>query len=277
MPEVRLGDGGWLHYEIHGREGGPTVVLLNGIMMATRSWVDHVPLLERHCRLVLLDFRDQGRSSRLEAVYGLGRHAEDLGALFDALGLTGVHLVGLSYGGEVAILFALAERARRPSSPRLRSLVLANVPMRTSAYLAAVGRAWETAAALGDGERFFQLGIPYVYSAHFYEREQAWLDSRQELFGKVLTPEWFEAFVRLSQAAREWRITPAELALIDLPTLLLGADEDAIAPLRDLHAMRDALPRAELLVLAQAGHGAFYERREELATAILGFVTKHAE
>jgi pimeloyl-ACP methyl ester carboxylesterase len=229
--------------------------------------------------LILVDFRDQGRSSRLAEGYDLHRHARDLEALFDALALESVHLMGLSYGGEVALLFAqrALSRAGRGQGPaRLRSLILANVPLRTSPYLAAVGRAWEIAAQLHDGSRFFELAIPSVYSAHFYEREGAWLEAHRELFGRVLTPEWFDALVRLSRAARDWSISFEELSRITLPTLLIGADEDHIAPLRDQQVLREHLPDAELLVLHQAGHGAFLERVDAFTTAILGFVTKHA-
>jgi len=267
MPEVTLSDGGTLHYEDHG--SGEPVVFLNGIMMATRTWVDHVALLQRHVRVVLVDFRDQGRSSRLEAGYDLTRHAADLEAFLDGLGLARAHVVGLSYGGEVALLHALEH------PERYRSLTLANVPLQTSKYLAAVGRAWETAADLHDGEKFFRLGIPYVYSSHFYEREQAWLDSREALFGKVLTPEYFEALIRLSRAAADFEVTPAQLRALDVPTLVLGADEDHIVPLRDLDVYYDNLPDVEMMVLRRAGHGAFYERKEELCTAVLGFVRKH--
>lgn len=268
MPEVKLADGGTLHYEEHGH--GEPVVILNGIMMATRSWVDHLPMLQPHLRVILVDFRDQGRSSPLEAGYDLTQHAADLEAFLEARGLDRVHVVGLSYGGEVALLHALDH------PERYQSLVLANVPLGTGSYLTAVGRAWETAAALHDGEQFFRLAIPYVYSSHFYERESAWLESREALFGKVLTPAYFEALGRLSRAAADFRVTPAQLQTLQVPTLLLGADEDAIAPLRDLDVFYENLPNAELLVLRRAGHGAFLERKREFCTAVLGFVQKHA-
>lgn len=267
MPEVSLKDGGSLFYEIHG-EGEP-VLFLNGIMMATRSWVDYLPVLSPHLRLIFVDFRDQGRSSRLAEGYDLRRHAADLVELLDALALPRVHVMGLSYGGEVALLFALE------NLQRLKTLILANVPPRTSSHLTAIGKAWEVAAELEDGERFFQLAIPFIYSAHFYEREAESLASRQELFGKVLTREWFEGLVRLSRAAADFEITPEELRRVDVPVLLLGADEDLISPVRDMEVFREHLPRSELLILHRAGHGAFLEQIPEFTTALLGFVLKH--
>jgi pimeloyl-ACP methyl ester carboxylesterase len=267
MPEVALKDGGKLFYETHGT--GEPVLFLNGIMMATRSWDDHVQALSGHIRLILVDFRDQGRSSRLDRDYDLGLHVFDLVELLDALGLDRVHLMGLSYGGEVATLFALEH------ADRLRSLILSNVPLRTSNYLAALGDAWTAAAELGDGDRFFKLAIPHVYSAHFYERELEWLETRRRWFGRAATREWFDGLVRLCKAAARYEMSPDRLRTIGVPTLLIGADEDLIAPLRDLDVFRESIPRCEMVVLRHAGHGAFQERCAELCTVLLGFVRKH--
>jgi pimeloyl-ACP methyl ester carboxylesterase len=260
-------DGARLYYEVHG-EGEP-LLLLNGIMMSTPSWAGFVPVLARRHRLILLDFRDQGRSSTMAGGYDLGVHVDDVRALLDALGVDRVHLLGLSYGGQVALRLALR------SGDRLRSLILANVPHAVSNHLRAIGRAWEEAAALHDGERFFTLGIPFVYSAAFYESSLDVLERRQQMFKELLTPEWFEGLVRLSRSAASFRVTPDELRSIATPTLLIGADEDLIAPVRAMEALQDAIPGCELVVIHRAGHGAFLERMNEFATLVIGFATKH--
>ncbi|KAB2886711.1 MAG: alpha/beta hydrolase, partial [Kofleriaceae bacterium] len=83
--ELQLSDGGTLYYEVHGDRGAP-LVFLNGAMSTTVAWAALVPLVSRHHRLVLVDFRDQGRSSRLPAGYPATRHCADLIELFDHLG-----------------------------------------------------------------------------------------------------------------------------------------------------------------------------------------------
>jgi pimeloyl-ACP methyl ester carboxylesterase len=245
------------------------VFFLNGIMMNCMSWAEFVPSFSKSFQLILLDFRDQGRSSKLMGPYDLDRHASDMVELLDALGFDQVHVMGLSYGGQVALRFALHQQER------LRSLILANVVRGVSNHLRAIGQAWERAAELGDGERFFQLAIPFIYSSSFYDRSHEYLQQRQELFKSLLTEEWFESLIRLNRSVDGYAVSLEELGTISVPTLLIGADDDMIAPLGDIDEMYEALPESELIVLHKAGHGAFLERKEEFATAVVGFVAKH--
>ena len=94
-----------LYYEVHG-EGKP-LVLLNGIMMNTMSWAEHIPDLKDHYQVITYDMRDQGQSSRLEEGYRIDVHAEDLKKLLDHLGLRTANILGVSYGGQVALIFSL--------------------------------------------------------------------------------------------------------------------------------------------------------------------------
>ncbi|HHF08659.1 MAG TPA: alpha/beta fold hydrolase, partial [Kosmotoga arenicorallina] len=76
-----------LYYELHGEEGRPVVVLLNGIMMSTLSWHGHLPDLTRFFRVLLMDFRDQGKSSKMRKNYDISTHAKDLNALLEHLNI----------------------------------------------------------------------------------------------------------------------------------------------------------------------------------------------
>jgi pimeloyl-ACP methyl ester carboxylesterase len=67
MALLNLKDGGSIYYEIHG--DGEPLILLNGLMMNTLSWMDFIPQLADKFKLILFDFRDQGRSSKLTEGY----------------------------------------------------------------------------------------------------------------------------------------------------------------------------------------------------------------
>ena len=112
-----------VHYEVHGTEGTP-IVLLNGIMMSTVSWRPFLPAMTRQNRGVLVDFFDQGNSARIEAGYDHGIQVELLDAVLAAvaqqLSVERFAIMGISYGGEIAIQYALAH------PERVGRLVLAN-------------------------------------------------------------------------------------------------------------------------------------------------------
>jgi len=268
MPFLKTGDGAKLYYESHGR--GEPVVFLNGIMMNTVSWTDYVPRLAELFRLVVFDFRDQGKSSPMDKEYGIDRQVADVLSLLDHLEIDRAHVMGLSYGGEVALKFAVAR------GDRLKSLILANTVPSISAHLGAIGRIWETAAGLNNGDVFFQLSMPWVYSRHFYESFPGWLTQRQELFRKHLTRTWFECFMRLSRSQIGFRVSPEEMRTIAVPTLLIGSDEDFITPADGMEILHDNIKGSEFFVLKKAGHGAFQEKMEEFLTLIMGFILKQS-
>ena len=86
-----------LYYEIHG--DGPPLVLVMGIGYDSSLWtLQQVPELSTRFRVVLLDNRDSGRSSRADHAYTIADMADDVAGLLDALDIHRTHLLGLSMG-----------------------------------------------------------------------------------------------------------------------------------------------------------------------------------
>jgi len=268
MPFLNLKDGAKIYYEVHG-EGEP-VIFLHGIMMSTLSWLAFIPELSKRFKLILVDFRDQGQSSRMKEEYGQDIHVGDIVSLLDELHIPRVHMMGLSYGGQVALRFALQQQKR------IKSFCLFNTPNLVTNHLREIGKAWETAAELNDGARFFQLAVPFIYSEPFYEKNLDFLMERQKMFKSLLTREWFEGFIRLSRSVRDYSISRDELKTIRVPTLLVGADQDIIISPRSMKDIHENIPNCEFIMIPNAGHGAFLERMNEFLTILIGFVTKHS-
>jgi pimeloyl-ACP methyl ester carboxylesterase len=266
---LNLKDGGNLYYEVHG-EGEP-LIFMNGVMMNTMSWMDFIPQLSDKFKVIVFDFRDQGRSSKLAEGYDVDIHVEDTLALLDELKIDKVNMIGPSYGGEVSIKFALKYQNR------LKTLILPNTLSWVPNQLRAIGQGWEEAAQLNDGARFFKLVIPWVYSRHFYQSSLEWLNQRQQLFKAMLTKEWFDSFVRLSQSSRSYYISPEQLQTIKVPTLLIGADEDTVTPLDVMAVIYENIKGSEFVIMYKSGHGAVLERLNEFVTVICGFVFKHSK
>jgi len=268
MPYLDLKDGAKIYYEVHG-EGEP-VIFLHGIMMNTLSWLAFIPELSKRFRLILVDFRDQGQSSKMQEQYGQDIHVGDVVSLLDELNIPKVHIMGVSYGGQVALQFALQHQKR------IKSFCLFNTPNRVTNHLLEIGKAWETAAELNDGARFFQLAIPFIYSEPFYETNLGFLMERQKMFKSLLTKQWFEGFIRLSRSVKNYFISPEELKTIKVPTLLVGADLDIVVSQRSMKDIHENIPNCEFIMIPNAGHGAFLERMNEFLTILIGFVTKHS-
>jgi len=268
MPFLKTKDGAELYYEVHG-EGEP-IIFLNGIMMSTLSWAGLTPMASKKFKLILFDFRDQGNSSKMKELYELDIHVGDLLSLMDSLGISKIHMLGLSYGGLVALKFALLHQ------DRLNTLILSNTTSFISNHLREIGIAWEVAAELNDGEKFLRLARPFIYSGRFYQNHLDLILKYQEMLKTILTKEWFEAFMRLSRSTRNYYISPDELKTIRIPTLLIGAEHDIIATVRDMMTIYENITGCEFVTIPHAGHGAFLEKTNEFVTIVMGFISKYS-
>lgn len=111
--------GGDLAVGVWHPEAGQTVLAVHGITANHLSW----SLVARRLpevRLAAPDLRGRGDSAHLGGPYGMARHADDLVAVLDALGVDHAVVAGHSMGGLVAVVLA----RRHPD--RVTRLVLAD-------------------------------------------------------------------------------------------------------------------------------------------------------
>lgn len=261
-----LKDGGQLHYEIRGKKG-PWVCFLNGIMMSCASWASFNETMSQDYRFLLVDFRDQGKSSKLEnREYDWKLHVDDLMELFDFLCIDSMNMLGVSYGGQVALEFT------RHHQDILKSLMLVNVIPKVTTYLQSISDAWELAASMNSGKDFFTIAIPPIYSDIFYQNNIEWLKKRQDLFESMLTKEWFEGFTRLSKSAKYFDCSDL-IESIKVPTLVLSAEKDIITPADKMKEMAGKIQDSVYLNIPDAGHAAFLEKQKAFLVAVKGFLS----
>ena len=257
-----------VYYEVHGG-AGEILILLNGIMMTTKSWVNFIPALSRYNRLVLVDFFDQGQSERLPAGYDHQIQIELMGGLFDELeeqlGEARFVLAGLSYGGNVALQAAL----KYPE--RVKRLILANSAARTSSWLRNVGDGWNEVAKSGNGRSYYLTAIPVIYSTRFFEEQGAWMDKREETLVQYFSQkDVLERMIRLTDSSRHFNVQD-RLGEIHCPTLILSSSEDALVPVTEQTFLHQGIKGSSHMIVRGSGHASMYEFPEAFAGLIIGF------
>jgi pimeloyl-ACP methyl ester carboxylesterase len=85
---------------------GPPIVLLHGLASNSRIWDDVAERLADRFHVVALDQRGHGLSDRPTDGFSFDKVAGDARAVVNALGLERPTLVGHSWGGNVALVFA---------------------------------------------------------------------------------------------------------------------------------------------------------------------------
>jgi 2-succinyl-6-hydroxy-2,4-cyclohexadiene-1-carboxylate synthase len=105
-----------LSYFVEG--DGPPITLLHGFTQSGRSWSEVISKMPAGWRWIVPDLRGHGEThTRHGSPCSMEACTEDLGALWDELGVERTHLAGYSMGGRLALHVA----ARRPD--RLLSLL----------------------------------------------------------------------------------------------------------------------------------------------------------
>lgn len=103
-----------LSFHVQRLGSGPPLVMLHGLLVGSlASWYfTAAPALARTHDVLLYDLRGHGRSERAPHGYGVRSMAGDLAAIVDSFTSAPVTLVGHSYGGLVALRFALDHPGR---------------------------------------------------------------------------------------------------------------------------------------------------------------------
>jgi 2-hydroxymuconate-semialdehyde hydrolase len=227
---------------------GPPVLLLHGFPTSSFLWRREVWLLAQAMRVIAPDLLGYGRSDKpTDADLSEPAQAEYVKELLTQLKIEDVAVVGHDLGGAVAQMLAL------DGAVNVRSLVLLD---------SACFDAWPI-----EGVRMLQTATPDQETAGFAEdivrltfdlgvKHNGFLDE-QSLDGYVAP--WREdpaAFFRAARAisGRGLAGRDAELAALDLPTLLIWGEEDPFLPSELGERLQETIEGATLALLPGCGH-----------------------
>src|SRR5438128_11205349 len=257
--------GGRLYYEVIG--AGPTVVLLHGGNLHCRMWVQQLPVLLPHFRVVRYDARGFGRSSPADTAF---EAHTDLYALLQHLAVQHASLVGLSLGGRIAIDFAL----NHPDM--VDKLVLAGPGLSGWRDWSAEDTTWHLTARRAGHARD-SIGMAMAWLTSDYMRtamEQPQLATRLRLMAADNATYWMGLF-RHGDLERE-ADPPAlgRLSAIRAPTLLLVGDRDSpvIRVIVDTLASRIASSAVD--VTRRSRHMVHMDRPAALNRVVLHFLLR---
>ncbi|MBA1147657.1 alpha/beta hydrolase [Ectothiorhodospiraceae bacterium WFHF3C12] len=262
MPKISV-NGAELYYELHG-SGEDVVVLNNGIIASTATWFNQLPALSPEFQVLLYDMRGQGQSQKWRAGdpdFTWDTHADDLAALMDALEIEAAHIGGISYGGELTMVFA------HKYPDRCRKLVIADSVSQVEPQLQAIADSWARVAALGDHELFYRVTWYWNFSEAFFNKQYEFLLSRIDAAQALDLP----SVVRLCRCFLSLDIT-RELESIGQPACVIVGERDMLKPVHYSETIAERIPDAELHILPGAGHASFWEASDEFNRVTLDFL-----
>ena len=267
MPYVSTRIGRWF-YEERGQAGdGPAIVCLHGLLFDGGMWRNQLGPLAELGRVLAFDGPGHGKSE-VPPIFTLEEHADALADALAELGVDEAVLVGLSWGGMLAMRYALRHGKSTRALALLDTSAEREVPLLRARF-----RAFAT---------FHQyVGMPYF----LYERDIAprmFCRSTRTRAPELVrqTGHTLLGFDRagVARAAMAVAVNRADvlasLAAISCPTLVLCGREDRSTPLAKSEHIAARIPGARLVVIEDAGHMTPLEQPAAVNEALLPFVER---
>lgn len=244
----------------------PVMVLVHAFPLAAGMWEPQLRAAPEGWRLLALDLRGFGGSTEADASNpSIADYATDVIDLVRELGIARAVIGGLSLGGYVA--FALL----RQDPGLVRGLVLADTRAPADSTEARANRRSMLALVDREGSSGVARDLPSVLLGPTSQEHRPDLEASVRRIIKQQSPSAIRsAIVRLMERPDS---TPV-LASINVPTLVLVGDEDTIAPADEARRMAAAIPAAELVVIAGAGHLSNLEQPEQFTAAVEAYLSR---
>jgi 3-oxoadipate enol-lactonase len=248
------------------RGAGMPVVLVHGFPLDHSMWDAQIAALGARFRTIAVDLRGFGSSQVVAGTSTMEQMADDVAAMLDALGVDEpVVFCGLSMGGYVVFEFWRKHR------DRLRALVLCDTRAAADTPEAARGRTELVERVLSEGTvPLADAMLPKLFAPTTLARQPnpATIE-RQTILAQ--RPEGVAAALRGMAARRDFR---DQLASIDLPTLVIVGEHDAISTVDEMRSIAQAIAGAEFVIVPDAGHMSPLENPDGFNEAIEQFLTR---
>jgi pimeloyl-ACP methyl ester carboxylesterase len=229
-----------LYYAIYG--GGPPLIMLHGGLANGEYFANQIPVFAEDYKVIVVDSRGHGRSTRDNRPFSYSLMASDVAALMDYLKIPKASIVGWSDGGIIGLEMAMSqpERVDKLFAFGTNTNVAGLKPNidKDPVFSKYIDRAGHDYAKLSK--------TPTEYSKFVDQISQMWAtqpDYKPEQLAKI----------------------KARVAIAD------GEHDEAIRPEHNVE-MTKAIPGAKLIILPGVSHFAFLQNPQMFNIAVLGFL-----
>jgi pimeloyl-ACP methyl ester carboxylesterase len=268
---IKLPNGETLAYIDMGPRTGRPVLLVHGYTDSARDWVPLIPYLSKNLRLIVVDLRGHGLSSKPECCYTRYDFAYDLKLLLDHLGIQRADVVGHSLGsmiaqnfgetwpertGKLVLISSTGGPGCTPTKEELRQRETA------FDYRGAIRGLRDP---IDPNSKFMVLwwSSPTFVDPDFLRRQR-------EDAAKIPARVWLAILDQGVNMAGLQSMLP----LLTEPTLLIWGENDPIMLPEYRKTLMAALPSAQVKVFPGLGHNPFWEAPRDVAAVVNGFLAQ---
>lgn len=256
------------------RGAGPALVLIHGMGASSYFWRKLVPALARDHRVIALDLKGYGQSSKPEdGRYSVLDQARLVRAALAQRGVSTATVIGHSLGGAVALALAIEDLGKP------RRLVERLVLMAAPAYPQSLPPPIAMLTYRGIAETLMGLVPAEVIARvtlHGASLDTSYITNADiaAYAEPIASPGGRAALIATARALEPSRYGAllARYRLLRVPALLLWCRADAIVPLETGQRLARTLPIARLEVIEGCNHMPPEEKPAETLVRLKGFL-----
>jgi pimeloyl-ACP methyl ester carboxylesterase len=311
FPEATLVGTGDIDLAVHQLGDGPAVILVHGFPEIAFSWRHQMPALAAAgYRVIAPDMRGYGGSGKPRHVsdYTIQKLCGDLTGLMDALALDKPVIIGHDWGALVTWQMALLEPARMAGlvalnipffkRPPINPITYMRYKLGKDFYIVNFQNSDEADRRFAEDPRRF---IDVMMRRRLIDRSRTkqkrskrrplslleMLD-RQDPGGEILlSPDelnvYAEAFSRSGftgpinwyrNFAQNWKSTKGVDQTVRVPSLFVGASDDAIVSRRQIEDMKPCVADLEVQIIEDCGHWTQQEKPGQLNDILVDWLSR---
>ena len=156
--------------------------------------------------------------------------------------------------------------------PAICAFSIYNAAAVTSPWLRDIGRAWNSVGATKDGNAYYNLAIPPVYSPTFYINNNEWMENRRKILEPLFETEKFQGRMRRLVESSESLDERENVHKIKASTLVVTSEYDFLVPKLEQEFLYKNIPNSHYMIIPNFGHGWMYEDPTLFVTVMIGFV-----
>ncbi len=266
---LETSDGAKIYYEDHG-EGQP-ILLVHGWLCSSRFWKRNLSELAHAFRVVTLDLRGHGNSSKTLEGHTIRQYARDVRQVIEHLELQDVVLVGWSLGGSVVLSY----NKQYGRESRLKALGLIDsspFPFSPADWNSHVlkGYGYERmhasfAACTADHRKFAVDFTTRMFKQEPSDEDRGWVVAEM-----MKTPPWIAEAIYSDFLMSDLAST---LPSVRVPFIVFAADSGVFPTgIAMGKALADQAPRGTCIPFEDAGHILFYEQPQKFKLALSSFI-----
>lgn len=261
MPQIHV-NGIDLFYNIKG--SGTPLILIAGFDCDSSYWSAVVPALVNNYQVILLDNRGVGKSSAPDSPYTIKQMADDTAALLNYLGITKVHVVGHSMGGQIAQELAVF------NPEKVESLILLSSWAKGNAKFNSIIEMFGDLANHLEAKVYQKTLLPWMFTENFYSNGS--IEDIKAIIEYYPLPAPHTLYHQ-SRAILN-NDTSDRIGNILCPTLVVVGKKDILTPVALSKQLADNIPGAELVIIENYGHGFMIESPDTVVRVMLQFLAK---